>query len=283
MRAALWGHEHVDDDELMTQVSRMLRSAAPPSALARFNALAFQFDVRAALPLISCPTLVIHRRRDRWVRVDHSRFLADQIAGARFVEFDDDDAHAVIVGDTSRLAEEVEQFLTGRRTVHDDSRVLATVMVSDIVGSTRLAAELGDRRWSELLGDHHAAIRQQLERYRGREVDTAGDGFLAVFDGPGRAISCAQAMSQAVAPMGLELRVGLHTGEVQAAGTGIRGLAVHIASRVAALAHPGQILVSQTVKDLVVGSGIELHPTGRYTLKGVPDEWEVYQVVSRAT
>jgi class 3 adenylate cyclase len=184
--------------------------------------------------------------------------------------------HLFFVGDTDVLAEEIEEFLTGSRSVVDPERVLATLMFTDIVGSTSLAADLGDRRWRDLLDQHHELVRREIERFKGREIDTAGDGFLATFAGPGRAVRCAMAITDTVTTLGLEIRAGVHTGEVEVRGDDLAGLAVHIAARVGALAGSGEVLVSSTVKDLLAGSGIAFEDRGDHDLKGVPERWRLF-------
>jgi pimeloyl-ACP methyl ester carboxylesterase len=256
---------------------RMRRSASPGAAvtLARMNA---QIDVRHILPSVRVPTLVLSRTGDPQGPPGAGRYLAQHIAGARFVELPGDD-HLPWVGDRDQIADHIEEFLTGTRHVVEPDRVLATVLFTDIVGSTERAAMLGDRRWRALLGEHHAAVRRELDRFRGREVHTAGDGFLATFDGPARAVRCATAIGQAVMPLGLEVRAGVHTGEIEIMDDDVGGIAVHIGARVAALAGPGEVLVSSTVKDLVAGAGLMFEPRGTHVLKGVPDEWRLFAVV----
>jgi class 3 adenylate cyclase len=236
-------------------------------------------DTRAVLPTISAPTLVLHRTGDLNVKVEEGRWIAGQIPGAKFLELPGDD-HLAWIGDTDAVLDEVEEFLTGVRRAPQLDRVLATVLFTDIVGSTERVTQLGDRRWRELLDEHHRLVRRELERYRGQEVDTAGDGFLSTFDGPARAIRCARAIADSVRSLGFEIRAGLHTGEVELQGSGIAGIAVHTAARVVSLAQPGEILVSSTVKDLVAGSGIEFEDRGVATLKGLPDEWRLFAVAA---
>jgi class 3 adenylate cyclase len=209
--------------------------------------------------------------------VDGGRYLAERISGAKYLELDGID-HFPQVGNTDALLDEIEEFLTGARPAAELDRVLATVLFTDVVGSTERAATLGDRRWRDLLEQHHAAVRRELGRFRGREVNTAGDGFLTTFDGPARAIRCARAITEAVRPLGLAIRAGLHTGEIELASDDIAGLAVHIAARVAALAGPAEVLVSSTVKDLVAGSGLHFEDRGAHALKGVPGEWRLFAV-----
>jgi class 3 adenylate cyclase len=237
-----------------------------------------QIDVRPALATIGVPTLVVHRTGDRALPVEGARYLAERIRGARLVELPGND-HLPFVGDQDAILDEIEEFLTGVRRGAGDDRVLATVLFTDIVGSTKRAVELGDRGWRDLLESHHLLIRRALESWRGLEVDTAGDGFLATFDGPARAIRCACAIRDAVRGLGLEIRAGLHTGECEVHGETVAGIAVHIGARVAALAGPGEVLVSSTVRDLVAGSGIEFEGRGEYELKGVPGRWQLYSVV----
>jgi class 3 adenylate cyclase len=257
-------------------VSYLRRSASPGAAVAllRMNT---QIDVRAVLPTIRVPTLVLQRVDDRDVNVEEGRWIAAQIPGAKYTELAGDE-HLIWAGDVDAVVDEVEEFLTGTRPAREPDRVLATVLFTDIVGSSQRAAELGDRAWRELLGGHHAAVRRQLERFQGREVDTAGDGFLATFDGPARAVRCGCAIREAVGALGLEVRAGLHTGEVELADGKVTGIAVHTGARVAALAAPGEVLVSSTVKDLVAGSGLEFEERGTHELKGVPGEWRLYAV-----
>ena len=251
-------------------------AGTPASALAWFR-ITMEIDIRDVLPAIRVPTLVLHRTEDRVVPVEAGRYLATHIPDAKLVELPGDD-HYPFAGDYDPYIEEVEEFLTGSRSRREPDRVLATVLFTDIVGSTERAAELGDQRWAELLADHHRVVRAELERRRGHEVRVVGDSFLATFDGPARGIRCAAAIRDAVRPLGIEVRAGLHTGEIELAASGIEGIAVHIGARIAALAGPGEILVSSTVKDLVVGSGVEFDDRGAHALKGVPGEWHVHEV-----
>jgi pimeloyl-ACP methyl ester carboxylesterase len=254
----------------------LVRSASPSAVLAltRMNA---QIDVRGVLPAIRVPTLVLHRSGDRTLDVRGARYLAERIPGAKLVEFPGDD-HLPWVGDQDAVLDEVEEFLTGVRRGPEPDRVLATIMFVDVVGSTERAAAIGDRRWRDLLEGYRAVARRELSRYRGRELDTAGDGIFAMFDGPARAVRSATSIRDAVRPLGLEVRVGLHTGEVEMMGEGAGGIAVHIGARVAANAEPGEILVSSTVKDLVAGSGLQFEDRGAHVLKGVPGEWHLFAV-----
>jgi pimeloyl-ACP methyl ester carboxylesterase len=265
------------DDAFRRRLAAYFRRSASPAVGAAFLRMNTQADLRAVLPTIRVPTLVIHRADDRDVSVEEGRWIASQIPGARYVELPGID-HVPWVGNQDEVLDEIEEFLTGARPAPEPDRVLATVLFTDIAGSTARAVELGDRRWRELLEVHHAAVRRQLERFRGREVDTAGDGFLATFDGPARGVRCARAIVDAVREVGLDLRAGLHTGECELVNGGVRGIAVHTGARVAAQAGPGEVLVSSTVKDLTPGSGIEFEDRGEHELKGVPGEWRLYAV-----
>jgi pimeloyl-ACP methyl ester carboxylesterase len=254
-------------------------SASPAMARALVQA-GREVDVRAVLPTIAVPTLVLHRAGDLPVAAMNGRYMAEQIPGARYVELPGDD-HVPWVGDTEAVVAEIEEFLTGGRHAPEHDRVLATVLFTDIVGSTQRAGELGDRRWRELLERHDELSRAAFDRFGGREVKATGDGFLATFDGPARAIRCAGEISDAVRPLGIEIRSGVHTGECEQRGGDLGGMAVHIGARVAATAGPGETLVSSTVKELVVGSGIEFDDRGVETLKGVPGEWRLFAVGAR--
>jgi class 3 adenylate cyclase len=237
----------------------------------------FQIDVRHVLPAISVPTLVMHRKGDPVQPLEDGRYLARHIPGAKYVELEGTD-HGPAQGNSAAILDEMEEFLTGMRRGTDVERVLSTVLFTDIVNATGSAVTLGDARWRDLLEMHNTAMREELARHRGREIDTAGDGFLAAFDGPARAIRNAAAMRDRAKRIGLEVRAGLHTGECEVIGEKLAGIAVHIGARVAALAGPGEILVSQTVKDLVAGSGVTFADRGTHALKGVPDEWRIYAV-----
>jgi class 3 adenylate cyclase len=269
----------VDDPALMQRIATFFRRSASPGAAVALNRMNTEIDTRALLPTVGVPTLVLQRAGDQEVNAEEERWIASQIPGAKYVELPGGD-HLPWVGDSDGLLDEVEEFLTGVRPAPELDRVLATVLFSDIVGSTERVAEAGDRRWRRLLDTHNDAVRRELERFRGREVDTAGDGFFAVFDGPARAIRCGAAIRDAVRVLGLEVRMGLHTGEVELAGENVRGIAVHIGARVAAEAGPGEILVSSTVRDLVAGSGLEFVEHGERELKGVPGSWRLYAVAA---
>jgi pimeloyl-ACP methyl ester carboxylesterase len=265
----------VNDDAFRRWWSKYERlSYGPGNALAYFH-MNSEMDVRAILPSIRVPTLILQRRDDVYRSPGHAAYLASHIPGAKLVQLPGSD-HLPYVGDAEAVLDEVQEFLTGVRPTPEHDRVLATVLFTDIVGSTERANELGDRAWRELLQMHHALIRQELVRFRGREVDTAGDGFLATFDGPARAVRCAQAIIDDVRAIGLEVRAGVHTGEVELMGDDVGGIAVHIGARVAATAGPGEVLVSSTVRDLVAGSGIEFDERGEHALKGLPGEWRLF-------
>jgi pimeloyl-ACP methyl ester carboxylesterase len=271
----------VGDDEIRGWWRRLLRTSISPSAAARLHLMNLEIDVRHVLPTIRVPTLVLHRRGDAVRNVEEGRYVAARIPGAELVELDGRD-HAPFI-EPQQIVAEVERFLRGiwdrgEWDVVDTERVLATVLFTDIVESTAKAAELGDRNWRDLLHEHHAFIRRQLVRYRGRELDTAGDGFFASFDGPARAIRCACAIAEGVSALGIEVRAGLHTGECEVVDGKVGGIAVHIGARVTSVAGPSEVLVSSTVKDLVAGSGIEFLERGTTELKGVPDAWRVYAV-----
>jgi class 3 adenylate cyclase len=265
------------DEAFKRRAVAYLRRSASPGAAVALMRMNTQIDVRDVLPTIRVPTLVLHRVDDRDVNVEEARWIATQIPGAKYVELPGDE-HIIWAGQVDGLIDEVEDFLTGTRRVHGGDRVLATVLFTDIVGSTERAADLGDRRWSQVLEQHHAIVRKELERFRGREVDTAGDGFLATFDGPARAIRCAYAVRDAVRSLRLEIRAGLHTGECEVVGDDVRGIAVHTGARVAGAAAPGEVLVSSTVRDLVAGSGVAFEERGEHELKGV-GAWRLYSVV----
>jgi class 3 adenylate cyclase len=257
------------------RVIKSVGSIASPGQVQALIRRSYTWNVRPFLGAITVPTLVLHRGGDRVVPVAMGRYIADHINGARFVELPGDD-HTPVVGDVDSLVGEIEEFVTGLRSSHDTDRVLVTVLFTDIVSSTQRAAELGDLRWRELLDDHDAMVQRQLERFRGRAVKHTGDGFLATFDGPGRAIRCAAAVRDGGRQLGLEIRAGLHTGECQFRGDDLVGLAVHIAARVGSLAGPGDVLVSSAVPPLVVGSGIEFTDRGQHELKGVPGIWNIF-------
>jgi class 3 adenylate cyclase len=256
---------------------RLQTAATTPSDALAVMRMAFEIDVREVVPAVRVPALVVHRVDDPVCHVENGRYLARHIEGAKLVELPGR-VHIPWVGGGDDILAEIREFLTGVREPSEPERVLATVLFTDIVGSTERATELGDRGWTRLLESHHATIRRELERFRGEELDTAGDGFFARFDGPARAIRCAQSAIAAVDGLGLEIRAGVHTGECELADGKPAGLAVNIGARVAGNAGPGEILVSGTVRDLVAGSGIELEDRGLAQLKGVPGEWRLYRV-----
>ena len=265
----------LNDEPFMRRLGAYFRSAASPGAALALLRMNTGIDIRHVLPAIHVPTLVMHRSGDRSANVEESRWMAKQIPEARFVELDGED-HMPWVGDQDAILDEVQEFVTGDRPAREPDRVLATVLVTDIVGSTRLATQLGDRAWSELLTRHQAIVRKELASYRGREVDTAGDGFLATFDGPARAVGCACRIRDALRALGIDIRAGLHTGEIELSGDQVRGIAVHTGARIAAAAQPGEILVSSTITDLVSGSGIRFEDRGLHALKDIPRQWQLF-------
>ena len=265
------------DPSFIEWAGRLERLAASPSTIRRIIDLIGEFDVRDVLPSIRVPTLVMHRRDDSFIKIEHSRYLAGQIPGARYLELEGSD-NMFSVGNSEALLGEIEEHLTGVRHEHEPDRMLATVLFTDICDSTRRAAEMGDRGWRDLLERHDALFRHALDRHRGREVKRTGDGFLATFDGPARAIRCAASVAEAMGSLGIKVRAGLHTGELEVMDSDLGGLAVHIAARVLDRASPNEVLVSGTVKDLVVGSGIEFDDRGEHELRGVPGAWRLYAV-----
>jgi class 3 adenylate cyclase len=269
-----------DDARAREYQGRFERQAASPMRVRQLFEMFLDTDVRETLPLIQTPTLVMQRRHDRAVNYRAARWLAEQIPGSRYLELEGED-HFPWVGDSGAPLEAIEEFLTGVRPSPAPDRVLATVLFTDIVDSTRLATELGDRRWRQLLEAHQRLVRARLAQFEGREVKTTGDGFLAVFDGPTRAVECARAIAEEMPTLEIEIRAGLHTGEVELMGDDVGGIAVHVAARIAALADAGVVLTSRTVRDLAAGSGIEFEPRGRHALKGVAEEWDVYGVGAR--
>jgi class 3 adenylate cyclase len=266
-----------DNPAITRWAGRFERFAASPAMLEQMFEMFYDTDVRAALEVVNVPTLVLHRTGDRVVNVRAGRYLAEHIPGAKYVELPGSD-HAAWAGDSDAFLDEIQEFLTGVRTEQVVDRVLATVMFTDVADSTRLAAELGDRRWREVLDEHDKIVARHVEQFRGRYIKHTGDGCLATFDGPGRAVQCAAALRSAIGHLGIQIRAGLHAGEVEMRGEDVGGIAVHIAARVCALANAGEILVSGTVKDLTIGSRIQYEDRGAQTLKGVPGEWHVYAV-----
>jgi pimeloyl-ACP methyl ester carboxylesterase len=268
------------DEPFRRRLATYIRRSASPAVGAAFLRMNNETDIRAVLPTLRVPALVLQRTGDLDVDVGNGRWIAQQIPRAKYVELPGRD-HIPWTVDQDEILDEIEEFLTGVRPEPEPDRILATVLFTDVIGSTARAAELGDRRWRGLLDVHHAFVRRELDRHRGREVDTAGDGFLAIFDGPARAVRCARTLAEGMpGQVGLQIRAGVHTGECELAGGGVRGIAVHTGARVAAQAGPGEVLVSSTVRDLVAGSGIEFADRGSHTLKGVPGKWRLYAVTS---
>lgn len=263
------------DLEFARRLATYCRRSASPSAAVALLRMNTQIDVRDLLPTIRVPALIVHRTGDRDVNIEEGRWLAARIPGARFVELPGED-HLPWVGDQDAMLDEVQEFLTGVRPARDVDRVLATVLFTDIVGSTDHLARLGDKAWHDLLARHHAMVRHELAAFRGREINTAGDGFFATFDGPARGVRCALRIHDVARQLGIAIRAGLHTGEVELHGDDVAGMAVHIAARVAALAGANEALVSSTVKDLVSGSGLRFQERGTHVLKGVPGEWRLF-------
>ncbi|HEX9351328.1 MAG TPA: adenylate/guanylate cyclase domain-containing protein [Gaiellaceae bacterium] len=267
----------VGDEDFRRWWARYQRIGASPGTILSMRRMLAQIDVRDVLPSIRAPTLVLHRAETTWNRIEHGRYLAEHIPGAKLVEVPGVD-HFFFIGNSEAILSETEKFVAGLAGPPESDRQLSTVLFTDIVGSTALAAQVGDRRWREVLEAQRKLVRRELERYRGLEIDTAGDGFLATFDGPGRAVQCAAVLRDAVKPLGIEIRAGLHTGEVEVLSEGLAGVAVHIGQRVLAEAEPGEVLVSSTVKDLTAGSGLEFEDRGLHALKGVPEEWRLFAV-----
>ena len=259
--------------------SHFLRASCSPSAVMALTKANAEIDIRHILSSIQVPTFILHCSGDKTMEVGHSRYLADRIPGAKLVLVDSDD-HLPWASGAAEIVSNTREFLTGRRHEHHSDAVLSTIMFTDIVGSTEKVIAAGDRQWTDLLEAHNSAVRRELAAYRGREVNTTGDGFVAIFDGPARAVRCAFAVKEAVRRVGIEIRSGIHTGECEMRRDSISGVSVHIAARIAALASASNVVVSRTVKDLVAGSGICFDDLGDHTLKGVPDQWRLYQVVS---
>lgn len=267
----------LDDEGFRQRWARYLRMSASPTAAATLLRMNCQVDVRDVLPSIRVPTLILHSVNDRALPVQASRYMAERIPGAKYIELQGID-HLPYLSDSEIITGAIEEFLTGMRHHDVDDRVLATVLFTDIVGATETAARLGDRRWRDVLARHHDVVRRELRQFRGREIDTAGDGFFAAFDGPARAVRCACAIGDALRPLGLEMRAGVHTGECEVMGDKVGGIAVHIGARIAARAAAGEVLVSRMVKDLVSGSGLSFNDRGQQSLKGVPGQWHLFAV-----
>jgi class 3 adenylate cyclase len=283
---AMWGtgeFQHVTNpdmpwnEEIRATWARHERLAANPRTIASMRALSVEVHVRAVLPTVRVPTLVLHHADDPFITPAMGKYVADHIPGAKYIELPGRNVYH-FVEPWRESFQEIAEFLTGHQAEVADDRVLATVLFTDIVDSTRRAAEMGDRDWHALLDARDAVVRSQLSRFRGREVNTSGDGFLAMFDGPQRAIRCAMAIRDAVQALGIQVRAGLHTGECEVRGDDIGGIGVHIGARVSALAGPNDVLVSSTLRDLVIGSGLEFEERGAHELKGVPGEWRIFAV-----
>jgi len=272
-----WAPSNVNDERFKRWWAQYLRLGASPAAARAVLEMTLEIDVRDILPAIRVPTLVMHRTGDRRIDVGGSRYLAERIPNARFVELDGVD-HLIWVGDYEAVAEEIGEFLTGTRQAAEPSRVLATVLFTDMVESTSRAVALGDARWRALISDHDRLVRAQLARFRGREIDRRGDGFLAIFDGPARAIRCALSIIERVHELGIQVRAGLHTGELDIIESGVAGIAVHTGARVMSLAGADEVLITSTVRDLVAGSGLSFSDRGIHELKGVPGSWRILRV-----
>jgi pimeloyl-ACP methyl ester carboxylesterase/class 3 adenylate cyclase len=289
--ASGWGSQRFADDVLQWYApsaypdettrrwwGRYQRLSASPGSAVALERLYSETDVRHVLPSIRVPTLILHRREDPADPVEGARFIAREVPGAKYVELEGVDSPPW-AGDSSAIVDEIEEFLTGMRRAPEPDRVLSTVLFTDIVASTEQLARIGDKSWKELLARHDELSKAEVEQARGTYVDSTGDGVLARFDGPARAVKCATAIGGAIRPLGIEIRAGCHTGEIELAGDAVRGIAVHIGARVAAMAGPSEVLVSSTVKDLVAGSGLVFEDAGEHELKGVPDRWHLYRVV----
>jgi class 3 adenylate cyclase len=286
--AAHWGEGYLlrrnapsrsNDASFLHHWSRIERAAASPGSIQALMRANYELDVRHILPTIHGPTLILHRAEDKLVPVEAGRYLAEHIPGARYVEIPGTDHMIVDIEAQDIVADEIEEFITGsRHRLEEPDRVLATIMFADMARSTERAVSLGDARWRDLLNDYYGTLRKELAAFRGREVNTAGDGVLATFDGPARAIRCARSVREKVRHLDLEVRVGLHTGECEIIGDDIGGVAVHIAARVASIARSNEVLVSSTVKDLVAGSGLQFVDRGAHSLKGIPGDWRLFAI-----
>jgi len=275
----MWAPSVAGNKHVLEQIAAYFRASASPGAASAIMRMNRDIDVRHILPVTHVPTLVLHRTQERVIDVRHARYMAQQIPGAKLIELSGED-HIAWVGNRDAILDEVEEFVTGHRQAAQPDRVLATVLFVDIAGSTERAAAIGDAAWRVLLDAFYSKVRGVLGQYRGREINTAGDGFVATFDGPARAVRCAGTIGDAVRSLDLKVRCGLHTGECEFVANDIVGIAVHIGARVAALASPGEVLVSQTVRDLVAGSGLTFEQRGTHVLKGVPDEWRLFRAVT---
>ena len=266
---------HAQDPVFIERRARLERLAMSPGEFAAIYPLTYELDVRPVLETIRVPTLVLHRSDNPYIRAGNGRYLAEHVQGASHVELPGGD-HLFHTGDSLAMLDEVQEFLTGTREAPDHDRILATVLFTDIVGATEHAGRLGDKAWRKLLDRHHALVRKELQRFRGREIDTSGDGFFATFDGPARGVRCALAIRDVLRPLGIEIRAGLHTGECELMGDKVGGIAVHIGARVMACADAGRVLITRTVKDLVAGSGLQFESHGAHRLKGIDGDWELY-------
>jgi class 3 adenylate cyclase/pimeloyl-ACP methyl ester carboxylesterase len=275
---AMWAPSLMKNPEAAERMAAYFRAAASPGAAAAIMRMNREIDVRNILPTIRTPTLILHRTADRVSEIGHARYMAEHIPEAKLIELPGID-HVYWTPGGEVIVDHIEQFVTGRRQQRQPERVLATVMFIDIANSTQRAATLGDNSWRQLLEKFYATVREVLQQYKGREINTSGDGFLATFDGPARAVRCAGAIRDAVHTLGLDVRCGLHTGECEIVADDLAGIAVHIGARVASLADAGEILVSQTLRDLVAGSGLTFETHGTHVLKGVPGEWQLYRAV----
>lgn len=262
------------DPAFIESISRYMRAAANPSAVRAYEIMNGQIDTRPILPSIQAPTLVMNRTGDPCARIEAARDMASRIPGAKFKEYPGN-SHSMMLDDMETILSDIQEFITGERPIDHYDRILATVLFVDIASSTERAATLGDTRWLNVLNAYHAIVRKEFSRFRGKERNTTGDGFLATFDGPARAIRCALAITQTVKQLGIDVRASVHTGECELMGDNVGGIAVHIGARIMAQAEPGNVLVSGTVKDLVSGSGIHFEDRGVYQLKGVPGEWRL--------
>lgn len=267
----------VGDKHFTRWWTRFLRMSASPSAAVAMTRANNEIDIRHVLPTIQVPTLILHARGDRTCEIGHGRYIAENIPGAKFIEIDSDD-HLPWLEGADEILRSVQEFLTGSRPKMVGDRVLSTIMFTDIVGSTEIAADRGDRAWGDLREAHNALVRQELAAYSGKEINTTGDGFVMAFDGPARAVRCAEALGEAVGEIGIDIRAGIHTGECELVDGELSGLALHIAARISDIAPAREIVVSRTVKDLVAGSGLAFEDFGVHALKGVPDEWQLYRV-----
>ena len=273
-----WAPSMAEDKIFRQWWAKYLRLSASPAAVINIFRMNMAIDIREILPSVQMPTLVLHRSGDLAINIDQGRYLAERIPDAKFRELTGDD-HLWWVGDTESIVSEIQEFLTGEQPSLEVDRVLSTVLFLDIVESTKRAVELGDSRWKDVLANHNALVQKEVSRFRGRVIKNTGDGYLAIFDGPGRAIRCGQAVSSESIQLGIDVRTGLHTGEIDLREQDIGGIAVHIAARVMAMASPNKVWVSRTVKDLVVGSGFEFVEQGEFELKGVPGTWNLYLVL----